>query len=970
MCSSAPVVPGVPALPTGSDLMVSLSSDNPASTALVQGQAIGDLAHYTFTNRSSTEAKVTSVVLNRIGVSSDTTLTNVYLYNGAVRLSDSASVTSGKVTFNDASGLFTVAPGASMTVAVKADIAGSTSGQYVGVSLVSVASNLPVSGSLPLSGNTHSVASATIATADFASTTNPTASTQTAANELRLWENTMTVGTRAVWLKAIRFRNIGSINTADIKNFKLFVDGVQVGSAVPMMDANGYVSFDLSAAPYSLGTGGRLIKLQGDIISGSSRTFQYQLRQTGDVVLVDSELGQAVLPTAAGSTFSSRNATSATIDAGTVSVTKANTSRSDNVAVDESNVALAKFEFRAAGEDVKVENLNVQALTSGSAEGGLDNGKVFLNGVQIGSTKDLTEVTDVNFTFGSSFIARAGMVEVVEIYADVKTTTAASYANTDTVQVRLSTGSSNGQGKNSLTTINTPTANVTGNSITVSSSSLTANKNSSYGDQTLLAGTNNAKLGSFSLSAGSSEGVNVNTITVALSADEAATVTDLAVVDASTGAVIGTAKPSPSTSNAYGVNLVIAKSASKTFNLMGNIKSGSNIGPWSAAITAASTGASTGNSASASSVTLQTITVGTGTLTVANGVSPDNVNVIAGATNVKVGSFKFTSQYSDFTVKDIKVRVPANAASSVSSVKLSWYNGEASQTLSGTAATDTHATATFTGLSFVVPANSEKTLDVYVNVSTVESVNGISGNAITVLLESTEGFKATDSSGTDDTSLAAADVNSAATTGKGTMYVRRSVPTISSVSLDSSTLSAGSNKALGRVKVSADAAGDIGWKTIMFHINKTAALTLGSTNTLALWQGSNEIAGTMATSTYSAAESVDAFVTNTSGDLVFTATDEQQIPAGSSATYELRGTVGAIGSGYNFVNVSVPATATSVTTAAFSTVHTAASDTGESFVWSDRSSISTVHSESTADWTNDYLVKTLPADLGTLSVTI
>jgi len=52
------------------------------NSALVQGQGIGDLADFVFSNPTSAPIMVTSATFNRIGVSNDSTLNNVYLYNG------------------------------------------------------------------------------------------------------------------------------------------------------------------------------------------------------------------------------------------------------------------------------------------------------------------------------------------------------------------------------------------------------------------------------------------------------------------------------------------------------------------------------------------------------------------------------------------------------------------------------------------------------------------------------------------------------------------------------------------------------------------------------------------------------------------------------------------------------------------------------------------------------------------------
>ena len=213
------------------------------------------------------------------------------------------------------------------------------------------------------------------------------------------------------------------------------------------------------------------------------------------------------------------------------------------------------------------------------------------------------------------------------------------------------------------------------------------------------------------------------------------------------------------------------------------------------------------------------------------------------------------------------------------------------------------------------------------------------------------------------------------------MYVRKSLPTLSAVALDSSSLDNGTDKALGRVKITADAAGDIGWDKIVFTVNLTSpssVLTTGATSTMKLWQGSNIVAGNFATTTGDLGNGgLNAWGAGSSGGtLAFLPTSEQSIAAGESATYELRGTVGSVSAagGYT-VNVSVanPST-TASTTATAAQVGAGANIGGQSgtpsFTWSDKSSIATVHGVTTSDWTDDYLVKNLPLTIGTLSKSI
>src|SRR3989344_5370327 len=968
LCAAAPIVPGpgVPGVPiTGNGLKVMLASDSPVNVALVAGQAIGELAKFTFSNPTGSDINVTNLSFKRIGVSNDATLSDVYLYQGAARITDSGGITSGTFSFNNTAGVFTVPANGTVTISVRSNIAASTSGEQVGVQLNSVASSgaLDTSVVLPITGGIQTISSATIGTVAL-TYTGPDGATDNPADEVRVFEGSTVVSTPAANLHSVTFENRGTSSDGDLRNFKLYVDGVQVGATMGQT-VKDRVTFDLSASPTRLETGTRIIKVLADIVGGSSYTYDIRIRRAADINVVDAELGQPILMTG---TFAA--GTGNTIAAGTLSIAKSADSPNTDIAVSATNVLMARFEVRAAGEDVKVEA--VKLWVDQGAAGGMDNGKVFLNGTQIGSTKDVA-AGGTEFTFGSSFIARHGQTEIVEIYGDAKTTAAVNFAAATTVDVGISVAAADTEGLSSGNTV-TAISEVEGNSRTMTASSLSASKASGYGDQTMIAGTNNAKLGSFTLSAGSTEGININSIVVNLTSNESATITDLRLVDNATGLQLGSTKPSPSTANTFSVNVTLPVSGSKTYDVVGNIKSGSNAGPWVAILdsTTGGNGAVTAQSTTiGSDVSLQTITVGSGTLTDAVGVSPDDANGVAGSSDVHVGNFKFTAQYSNFTVQELKVKVPANSATSVSAVTLKYKDAagtiqSASAALAlSTGAAQTHSTATFTGLTFYVPQNTEQNLDVYVSIPTIAS-GATAGRAITVLLDANEGFRAVDSSGTASTTLAAGDLNSADTSGKGTVYVRKSIPTLSSTPI-TSTLSNGTDQVLGRFNVTADAAGNIGWKYITFTVSK-AAVDIGPTSTVKLWQGSNSIAGNLATTTGDLLGGLEAFPAAAGTDTIsFEATSEQQISAGSTVTYEFRGTVANAGAS-DYVDVSIANPATSATTtAAYATVLNALGDADTSFIWTDRSSIATVHSETTADWTDDYLVKTLPLTIGNRS---
>ena len=663
----------------------------------------------------------------------------------------------------------------------------------------------------------------------------------------------------------------------------------------------------------------------------------FSLRQASDAMLIDTDLNQPVLSTAAGSAFSARSATSATIDGGALSITKSNTSPTSNVAVDATNVKLATFEFRASGENVKIENMDVRANTT--IDGGLDNGKVFLNGVQVGSTKDLTDASDVNFTFGSSFIVNAGQTAIVDIYADVKTTTGASFSNGDTILVSIGTGpTGNAQGMSSLNSLTIPASQVDSNTITISSAALTATKYSGYGDQTMVAGTNSARLGSFVLSAGSAAGANVNTITVTLSSDEYATITNLMLMDVATGTQIGSTKATPSSSNAFSVNMDIPASGSKTIDVVANILSGSNAGPWTAAVTADGT-STQGTSVSASSVTLQTITLGSGTLALAAGAGdPNSANILAGATSVKVGEFNFSATNASQTIQEITIKVPNGAATSTSQVTLSYKDSSgttqtASKTLS--VGSEAHATAAFTGLSMYVPANGDATMSVLVDTTTVAN-GATSGSGITVTVDYNNGFKAISSSGSSATTVGSADV-----TAGGTFYVRKTIPTITKISTGSATPSTGT--ALYKFTIAADASGPIDFKKLTFNV-ATSGVTITDMYLREVGSGSN-------VNTSNVQANSSGYVAIYSGTSV--SGGVQQVAAGSSKTYELFGTVTGWTSGTDTVTINF------VEDSSFA-ANASSAGMSDNMIWSDRSATS--HTTITTDWINGYLLKDLSAD--------
>jgi len=958
---STPVTPGTPVvIPSGSDMAVSLAAMT--TGALIQSQALGNLAMFTFTNKTSSEAVVKTLSFNRTGVSNDTSLANVYLYEGGKRLSDAASVSQGVINFNTPAGIFTVPAMSAKTITVRADIAASTNGQIVGVTLASVVASVAVSGT-PVVGPTQSIAAATLAGANFGSSTTPSAASIDPQDGYVMWQNTLSVTTRALNLSSIAFRQIGSVNASDLRNFKLFVDGVQVGTTVSALDSMNYVTFDMTGNPVKLATGNRVIKLVGDIVGGSNRNFTFSLRQVGDVMLVDSELGQPVLSQANSTSFSARETGQQSISQGTISITKKASSLSGNVTKDSTNVVLGSFEVKAAGESMKVENLRVGIVSGTALVGNLRNGALFVDGAQVGSTVNLATTTGATqyteISLGSSLIVTPGTPRTLEIRADVYDNDGTnSIAAGTTLTARILAGVSNVQRMTSLNyTINTL---VDANQLTVTEGSLTASKNATYSDaQTTVVPRTAFKLGSWNLVAGDSEGITLNTIYVNIRQNGTtdALVADMNDIFVKYGSKTSSVKSSVSATSSWSINEALAANANIPVEVFVNL----NSGILSASTTVATlyvegTTAASAQSKNSAYVTGQTLTVAAGSIA-SSFINDSSVaeRILVGATSGnKVASFKFVATNDSYTITDIALKVgDANAAGTISKL-----------TLKASGMTDTDVLfngliASSTGLSISVPANdvSGKVVDIYVTTNSVGA--GAATSSYTSLGLTLEGFKHINSAGVQAEDATDRVANA--------MYVAKSVPTISATKV-TGTLEAGTSKSIASFTVTADPKGTIEWSKVVISVGKTAALTMGATSTMKLYDSNNtEIVGTFATTTGSLLGGLDSLGGLTSGKLVFAPTTPESIS--TSKTYVLKTTIGGIASGYNYISTSIEnLTATHSAGAAEATASVAAGDSSVSFVWSDLSSQS--HTTSTADWFNDYKVKSLPVDTGSLSVNI
>jgi len=518
---------------------VSLNASQPAAATLVsdattnQGaQAFAEVLKLNFTAPSDGDATVSVLTLKRSGISADTDIGNLHLYDGNTRLASNPTISSTKATFTKSTGLFTVSKGSTKTITVKLDLKNAVSaGKTLAFSVDSAADVSVLSGSVtgyfPVVGNTFSTASVTTDLGKLSfSNISPSAAISVDAGQTayEIWRFQAANTSQDVEIRKLTFTIVGSVVVGDLKNFSLWDGATQLGSIVADISADKTVTFDFSNSPVLVTKGTtKTYSLKTDIIGGTNRTFRASFQTGYDILTYDKAYNVylkangldsfTIIEPVTGST-----AVNFTINTGTLTQTLPSDAPNGNIADAATSVVLGKFLWKANGEDVKISSLSVSSTCS-TITNTLTNVKLLVNGSQIGtSISSLTADGAANTgwgSFGNSFIIKAGETAELKIVADL---TATAIAADVTFVVGFPAGSSNAQGMNSLSSISTVAKN--GNTLTVKSGTLSVVKNPSLGDKSSdnPTGTVNGsqiRVASFTITAGAGESVDISQIVLA-----------------------------------------------------------------------------------------------------------------------------------------------------------------------------------------------------------------------------------------------------------------------------------------------------------------------------------------------------------------------------------------------------------------------------------------------------------------------
>lgn len=851
VCSTNPTNPTTPVV-TG-PVSVMMSSSQP-SNLVVSGQAAANLGNFTF----SGNGMVKNVKLMRLGLSDDQTLTNVYLYDGMVRVAGPASVSrDGSVMFTSYSGLFTVS--GSKTLTVRGDVATGKNGQTIGFAVASIDTGAGLTALANVNGPQLSIGSVTLATVSvnaFPLAGLPAAATINAGSVAQnVWERSINVSVRDVKLARAQFKMIGSAPYTAVTNAQLNVDGTNVASG--FVDANGVISFVLPAS-YTLTTGSHIVKVFVDIVGGAKRDFYVSLEQVSDLLAEDTQVPGAYV-TLSGSATSNMVGGLVTIQGGNFTVTQDTTiSNATTLVGGATNQTLAKWKFSSYGEDVKVLNLSFTPTITGTGNT-LTNVGLFVNGGQVRSNQTATTLTPLNFTdLGTNLLVPAGQVVTVELRGDLVTSTGTAYV-TGTAKFDIIANLTGAQGMSSQNITQVPSAS--GQSFTIGGSNVNFAIAAGSAARTVSPNTANVKIGSYVLQTGSAEGVNVTSFTVALPSNNLLTnnkITNLTVKDGST--VIGNIIGLPTVSNTFSANVNVPKSTTKSFDVYADINSGSAGSTTTPSVTAYYTGLASRQSNNSGAIagvqtTANVATIVTTGITFVPGQSPVAQYIIGGVSGLQIATFnvKNSNNVGGAVIKDMVFTVPANTISSI--------------VVNGKSASVVGTTATIFDAGITVPSDASG-VDVPVSVTLV-CVNasagcaGVSASSVSLTLASLT---------YNDGEVVSGSIVSGSSTPTHGLVASR--PTLTMTQSAATGFGNGIVK-IGEFTVSADAAGDVSVKQIPVTVSVAGSGVIASSSIeLRDASGSTIITGSNALSA--------------SGNFVLSTS--RKISKGSSETYTVYAT--------------------------------------------------------------------------------
>lgn len=686
---------------TASGVTVSLSSATPAAASLVASQALAPLVSVNLTAANDGAVTLKSIKFKKAGIASDSSFSNLYLYDGNTRLTDGSSMSNGYVNFSGAS-LVTIPAGQTKTLTVKADIDAAANTGNIGLSLAAatdvVSTGATVNGSFPINGNLMSLFAQPADMSTVTITPSTAAATPIKAGTLNavVWAVNANITNKPVDFKYLALQQVGSIQKDDLANFAIYVDGIKAGDGT--LNANNELIFDLNSKAYRMNTGNHVIEIKADIVKGSSRTFSLQMQTKANAVFTDTNYNVNVAPSA------THSGTSYTISSGSVTVSADSTFNATEIVKSASNATLARFTMKAWGEDVKINQLkasiDLEGTSSATTTEGMNDVAIYVDGNQVGSSQSFTVATGTNpgakdLTFGSNnlFTIPAGKEVKVEVRGSLSLDN--SYTTLTSVKTDLKALTDNAQGVTSYIVIDVPIGDVLGKTLNIVSGSVKVSKNGALQNMNVSKNTQKVRIGSFILSAGSAEGVIISNIKVGASTTEATASTSYVIMDNISNLYVSEnlTPVQPQATNDFNVNLVLAANATKVIDVYADMNELDDGDKLQTTMSVTYRTDKTMNSGTTTAVDGQVMTVATGSLGAPSLVSTPNSFFVLGGSTAAAANYKFVANNADAYINELSFATVTTGISQI--------------VVDGVSAAVVDGTAKVSGLNIKIPAGTQ-----------------------------------------------------------------------------------------------------------------------------------------------------------------------------------------------------------------------------------------------------------------------
>lgn len=860
-----PTPPGTPTPPTGSGLTVSSPSDQPAATLAPQSAARVPFTKVTVAASTDGDVVIKSITVERQGLMDDSAIAGVVVLNseGVQQGLEKTLNASHRAILTEP---ITVKAGTSHTLTIAANMDTDLSqetGQVGRLAVVAIDAGTAAVSGLPVVGNSMTVNS-TLSIGTLGSPTRGTLDPGAARTSLEVGTTNFyasagkwTAGSaEPVILEQVRWYQAGSAGSADLKNVKVVVNGVDY-PATASSDGRYYVA--KLGASVEIDKGANIeVAVKADVEGGSDRTIDFDIQRRTDVVVKGKTFGYYLTPangSSANTATQGEGFTSTepyydgyahTIAKGSLRVEKSNKVAAGNVPVDVSNTELGSFMIEAKGEPVQISSFKLQfGLSSGEEGTQIDSVSIYdKNGAVVAGPKDIDANEQATFT--DTWTVPVGANDYV-----VKGKLTTDFEDADTVQAQVDPdGDITAKGETTgLTITATPTSSTTANTMTVKRATLRVALAATPVAQNVVKGVTGFLFATLQYDAtDSGEDLRVTSQKLGLTPAGGAQANDLngcQMFDGATALNTGgnEVDPDETTANTEDAltftmdtpdSLVIPKGTTKTISVKCNISNSPASGEtFRLGLTSTNSDTVVTGKGTASAVTEST-TLNTGpTMTIKTGgaitISLDASSPtaqrfgIAGKTDVLLTVIKVAATDEDIRLDRIALTLSSTTASTSDITKLTLWDGATKIGEATFQGNTSVATSTLTN-GLVITKDTEKMITIKADLEPLGTLAASADRRGHLIAVNYNGEGTTTTKGVGLSSGGEVHPAQGADTAGAGVRLVKTFPTLERLSVPSNTLVNG-EMVLYRFKVTADAADDLSLYKFTFRVSSTSVAT-------------------------------------------------------------------------------------------------------------------------------------------------